>query len=64
MYRVTEAFADCADNLHIYQPGDSFPRAGLSVSEERLNELMNDRNRSGHPLIQSVAQKKVTRKKG
>ena len=64
MYRVTEAFADCADNLHIYQPGDSFPRAGLSVSEERLNELMNGRNRSGHPLIQSVAQKKVTRKKG
>ena len=29
MFRVIEAFADRADNLHIYQPGDIYPRAGF-----------------------------------
>lgn len=57
MYRVIEAFADCADNLHIYQPGDSFPRAGLSVSEKRLKELAGNGNRIGKPVIVQIEEK-------
>lgn len=64
MFIATVDFFDLRDNNRFYKAGDSFPREGLVVSEERLNELMTDKNRSGHPLIQPVAQKKVTRKKG
>ena len=51
MYVVIEAFADALDNQHIYNVGDEYPRAGVTVSEERLEELASNRNRRGVALI-------------
>ena len=42
------------DNNYAYKAGDSFPREGLEVSEERLVELSTDKNRRGYPLIELV----------
>lgn len=51
MYRVIKAFADVYDAEHVYNVGDEFPRAGVSVSEARLEELSSDENRCGVALI-------------
>lgn len=51
MYQVLEMFADLQDHNHIYQPGDSFPREGLSVSPERLAELAGKENKRKRPVI-------------
>ena len=51
MLRVVTAFADLQDNGHIYNVGDEYPRAGVTVSEERLEELASNRNRRGVALI-------------
>lgn len=55
MFKVVAHFKDAQDNRHEYNPGDTFPRAGLEVSEERLKELSTDKNGRGKPLIASVA---------
>ncbi|GAB5756699.1 hypothetical protein JMUB7519_28020 [Staphylococcus aureus] len=39
MYKVIERFEDAQDNGHEYQVGDTYPRDGLEVSEERFTEL-------------------------
>lgn len=61
-YKAATRFADLTDNRHIYEAGDTFPRPGLSVSENRLAELAGSNNRSGHPLIKAVPepQKRTT----
>ncbi len=51
MYKVLRRFEDLQDNRHLYQPGDEFPRAGLKVSEERIDELSSSKNRRRVPLI-------------
>lgn len=51
MYKVLRRFEDLQDNRHLYQPGDQFPRAGLKVSEDRLEELRTSKNRRHVPLI-------------
>lgn len=51
MSRVVTAFADLQDDGHIYNVGDEYPRAGVTVSEERLEELASNRNRRGVALI-------------
>lgn len=51
MLRVVTAFADLQDNGHIYNVGDEYPRAGVTVSKERLEELASNRNRRGVALI-------------
>lgn len=51
MYSVIHMFRDLADNGHIYQPGDNFPRAGIEVSAERLLQLSTCNNLRGKPLI-------------
>ena len=53
-YIVTERFADLQDDRHIYNAGDTFPRVGLSVSEERLVELSSSKNRLKRPLLKEV----------
>lgn len=59
MYKAIEDFYDLKDKNHKYQPGDAFPRAGLTVSAERIEELSTANNRRGIALIQEV---KPTRK--
>lgn len=54
MYKVIEYFTDLQDNNHEYNVGDTFPRDGLSVSDERLTELSTKNNRQNKPLIERV----------
>ena len=51
MYKVIKYFTDLHDNDHPYNVGDTFPRAGVTVSEERLAELAGSNNKRGEPLI-------------
>lgn len=54
MYKVIKAFADLHDNNHNYQVGDVFPRAGVSVKDERVAELAGSDNKQETPLIESI----------
>lgn len=45
---------DLQDNGYVYKQGDSFPREGLEVSEERIKELSTINNKLGEILIQKV----------
>ena len=56
MYKVIKFFVDIQDNNQPYNVGDTFPRKGFEVSEERLAELASDKNRQGVPLIELVAE--------
>lgn len=51
MYVVLSAFVDAQDKDHIYYTGDVYPRPGIKVSKERLEELSSNRNRCGMPMI-------------
>lgn len=58
MYKVIVRFCDLQDGNHVYQPGDEYPRAGLQVEAERIQELASDRNRRKTPLIKEVAERR------
>lgn len=51
MYKVLHFFTDLTDNAHPYNVGDTFPREGVQVDEDRLKELASSNNRQGRPLI-------------
>lgn len=53
-YIVKEYFTDSQDNGHPYNVGDTFPRKGVKVSEERLTELSTINNRRGIVAIKRV----------
>lgn len=57
MYKVVKYFEDLQDNRHPYHEGDTYPRKGLNVSEERIAELASDKNRRGVSLIAEVVTK-------
>ena len=59
MYRVIEYFTDLHDDDHEYREGDVFPREGIKVSKERLEELASDKNLRGIPLIELVEPEKA-----
>lgn len=63
IYKVIKFFTDLNDNDHPYNEGDTFPRSGVTVTAERLQELSNSDNRQGVPLIKSVEEKKPRAKK-
>ena len=50
-YVVVESFSDMQDGGFTYNPGDIFPRGGVSVSNGRLLELSTDINKLGRALI-------------
>lgn len=52
MYKCIVRFKDLQDNGYVYNVGDSFPRVGLKVSDERIAELASDKNKRGIPLIE------------
>lgn len=64
MYKVIEFFTDLHDENYPYKVGDTFPRAGIKVSKERLKELSGFENRQKKPLIEEVKDEveKKTRK--
>lgn len=53
-YIAAVRFADLEDGRHIYEPGEEFPRLGLSVSDERFKKLAGRDNLAGQPLIRAV----------
>ena len=57
-YKVIHYFTDLQDFNHPYKVGDTFPRLGLKVSNERLEELASDKNKQGKPLIEKVEEVK------
>ena len=62
-YKVIKFFTDLNDNDHPYNEGDTFPRSGVTVTAERLQELSSSDNRQGVPLIKAVEEKKKRAKK-
>lgn len=60
LYKVIVRFMDLQDENHIYEVGDTFPRDGIKVSADRINELMSCGNKIGCPLIEKI---KATRKR-
>ena len=63
MYKALIRFFDGLDNKHLYNPGDTFPRNGLEVSEERLAKLSGSNNKLGKPVIEFVEAPKKKRAK-
>ena len=54
MYKVIKFFSDLQDNKHPYHEGETFPREGVTVTEERLKELASKKNKRGVALIKEV----------
>lgn len=53
MYKAIRFFRDIQDKSHAYRPGDEFPRPGLEVTPERLEELSTTNNRRGVAVIEA-----------
>ena len=70
MYKVIKKFHDLQDATktkngmiyHEYNVGDKFPRKGMDVSEERLEELAGSDNKRGVPLIKLVEEEAAAKK--
>ena len=70
MYKVIKKFHDLQDATktkngmiyHEYNVGDKFPRKGMDVSEERLEELAGSDNKHGVPLIELVEEEAAAKK--
>lgn len=70
-YEVVRFFIDLCDNNHTYNVGDTFPRNGMVVSNERIKELSGPNNRQKVPLIKEITpaveevkpKRKTTKKK-
>ena len=60
MYEVIHFFTDLQDFDHPYNVGDKFPRDGLKVIAERINELSTNENRQGKPLIKKILEESKT----
>lgn len=54
MYKVIHFFTDLQDNEYAYDVGDTFPRIGVAVSEDRFKELASSDNKQKTPLIEYV----------
>ena len=57
MYKVIRKFFDLQDNDHMYSEGDIFPRDNIEVSQERIEELLSNRNKMGVFLIEEIEEK-------
>ena len=53
-YKVIAYFTDAQDGEHIYKVGDEYPRQGIEVSDERIEELSSSKNAKGRPMIEEV----------
>lgn len=51
-YVVIEHFTDLHDKNHAYYPGDVYPKEGITVTDERAQELAGTDNKRKKPLIQ------------
>lgn len=70
MYKAIKRFHDLQDAAktksgivyHEYNVGDIFPRKGMDVSEERIQELAGNDNKQGMPLIELVEEEATAKK--
>lgn len=53
-YEVLTYFTDLQDGGYPYNVGDSFPRSGRDVTDQRIAELSGNKNKRGIPLIKAV----------
>lgn len=58
-YRVINKFSDLQDSGYVYNVGDKFPRVGITVIQQRLDELSSNRNKQGKPLIEKVGNAEI-----
>lgn len=58
MYKVIKPFFDLEDKNFEYKEGQTFPRKGAKVSEDRIEELLSGRNKLKTPLIKEVKEQK------
>ena len=58
-YVVIEHFCDMGDNGRSYNVGDSYPRKGFAVADNRLKALAGTENALCRPLIKLVESEKV-----
>ena len=54
MYKVIRYFTDMQDNDYAYNVGDTFPHDGRTISQQRINDLVNGNNFQQVPLIKYV----------
>lgn len=59
MYKVIEYFTDLQDKDHAYNVGDTYPRKGLKVTKERIEELSGSENKQKKPLIEEIVEENV-----
>ena len=52
-YKVVKDFKDLKDGGHVYKAGDTFPRFGVKVDEERIVELSTEKNARHEILIEA-----------
>ena len=61
-YKVISLFADIQDKSkefpdgRIYAIGDSFPKGKKKVTEERIKQLMSEKNQIGMAVIKEVGE--------
>lgn len=63
MYKVIKFFTDLQDNDYPYEVNDIYPREGLEVTGERIEELAGNNNLQKEPLIKKVVETKKPAKK-
>lgn len=56
--KVVHSFKDLQDGGYIYHEGDLYPREGVIVTKERIDELKGKNNKIGVPLIKREQVKK------
>lgn len=61
-FEVIRYFTDAQDKEYAYHEGDIYPRAGLSVSEKRIKELLSGNNFQRVPLIKRTDKVAVEKK--
>lgn len=44
------------DNNFSYQAGDVFPREGLEVGQDRIDQLLSDKNRLKQAVIEEISE--------
>lgn len=50
-YVVIKRFRDAQDGKRVYEPKNAYPRQGVKVTQERIDELLSSNNKQGEPLI-------------
>ena len=58
-YEVIRFFTDAQDNEYAYREGDIYPRAGLTVSDARIKDLLSGNNFQRVALIRRVTTSSV-----